>query len=161
MGLLGPPVSFCFFFFYNGRKGRKSMGNQNMCSNTSLYTVYSYFQYQGHPFRKKTFLTESSLQPDISPMSSFCWLTSFRGFLSFFSLTGLGFFAFFFFALSSSLSSPSSLLSLAEAFLSYLIDRHGGTRSYFSWLKQNRATKRKINKKSLTLLQCRHLLLRD
>lgn len=51
-----------------------------------------------------------------------CFLTSLRGFLSFFSFTTLAFLAFFF-ALSSSLSSPSSLLSLAEALLSYLIER--------------------------------------
>lgn len=54
-------------------------------------------------------------------------LTSLRGFLSFFSFTTLAFLTFFFLELSSSLSPPSSLLSLAEALLSYLIVRGGET----------------------------------
>lgn len=86
-------------------------------------------------------------------------LTSLRGFLSFLSLTTLAFLAFFFLAPSSSLSSPSSLLSLAEALLSYLIDKRGGKRKdgdrTFTWKKPIKYFE------ILTLLQSHRLPLQD
>lgn len=63
--------------------------------------------------------------------------TSLRGFLSFFSFTPLPFGgSFLVFGLSLALSSPSSLLSLAEALLSYLSE---------DWWSKNRAREQKNN----------------
>lgn len=71
----------------------------------------------------RTELQERLFQDSLNlTLHTFSFVTSLRGFLSFFSFTTLTFLAFFFLAESSSLSSPSSLLSLAEALLSYLLD---------------------------------------